>query len=125
MLVKYCINMDVTRMYIYNFIYYESMISEAARSKQTARAKNRSVHSPRLETIMMVEDVLSKAKVFGSKNRLWRALPKQVQYKTFTTILDYLQRSNKIAYDVDNSVIWTFADNAKLKRLLQEGTVLR
>lgn len=101
------------------------MSSDAARSKQTTRTKNKSAHSPRLETIMMVEDVLSKAKAFDSKNRLWRALPKQVQYKTFTTILDYLQRSNKIAYDKDNSVIWTFADNAKLKRLLQEGTVLR
>ncbi|MDP3780721.1 MAG: hypothetical protein Q8Q69_05990 [Nitrosopumilaceae archaeon] len=82
-------------------------------------------HMPRLDTIQMVEDMLSEAKEFDSKNKLWRALPKQVQYKTFTTILDYLQKSNKIIYDKDGSILWIFVDNPKLKKLHRESTVLR
>ena len=82
-------------------------------------------HMPRLDTIQMVEDMLSEAKEFDSKNKLWRTLPKQVQYKTFTTILDYLQKSNKIIYDKDGSILWIFVDNPKLKKLHRESTVLR
>jgi len=82
-------------------------------------------HMPRLDTIQMVEDMLSEAKEFDSKNKLWRALPKQVQYKTFTTILDYLEKSNKIIYDKDGSILWIFADNKKLKNLHKFSTRLR
>lgn len=82
-------------------------------------------HMPRLDTIQMVENMLSKAKEFDSKNKLWRTLPKQVQYKTFTTILDYLEKSNKIIYDKDGSILWIFVDNPKLKKLHRESTVLR
>lgn len=84
-----------------------------------------SSHMPRLDTIQMVEDAISEAKEFDSKNRLWRSLPKQVQYKTFTTILDYLERSNKIMYDKEGSILWIFADNLKLKKLHKESTILR
>lgn len=82
-------------------------------------------HMPRLDTIQMVEKMLAKEKEFSSKNKLWRALPKQVQYKTFTTILDYLEKSNKIIYDKDGSILWIFADNKKLKNLLKFSTRLR
>jgi hypothetical protein len=87
--------------------------------------KTTSSHMPRLDTIQMVEDTISKAKEFDSKNKLWRSLPKQVQYKTFTTILDYLAKSNKIMYDKKGSILWIFADNPKLKKLHRESTVLR
>lgn len=84
-----------------------------------------SSHMPRLDTIEMVEELISEKKEFSSKNRLWRALPKQVQYKTFTTILDYLEKSNKIMYDKKDTILWIFADNPKLKKLHRESTVLR
>ena len=82
-------------------------------------------HMPRLDTIEMVEETISDKKEFSSKNRLWRALPKQVQYKTFTTILDYLEKSNKIMYDKKGAILWIFADNPKLKKLHKESTLLR
>ncbi len=82
-------------------------------------------HMPRLDTIEMVEDIISDKKEFSSKNRLWRALPKQVQYKTFTTILDYLEKSNKIMYDKKGAILWIFADNPKLKKLHMKSKVLR
>ncbi len=88
-------------------------------------SKTTSLHMPRLDTIEMVEKLISEKKEFSSKNRLWRALPKQVQYRTFTTILDYLTRSNKIMYDRKGAILWIFADNPKLKRLHRESTALR
>ena len=84
-----------------------------------------SSHMPRLDTIQMVEDTISEAKEFDSKNKLWRTLPKQVQYKTFTTILDYLEKSNKIMYDKEGTILWIFANNPKIKKLHRKSTVLR
>ena len=91
--------------------------------KQSSR--NTSSHMPRLDTIQMVEEIISGKKEFSSKNRLWRTLQKQVKYKTFTTMLDYLEKSNKIMYDKKGSILWIFADNPKLKKLHRESTVLR
>ena len=88
-------------------------------------SRTTSSHMPRLDTIQMVEDMVSEAKEFDSKNKLWRALPKQVQYKTFITILDYLEKSNKIIYDKKGAILWIFADNPKLKKLHRESTLLR
>ena len=90
--------------------------------KQSSRTMS---HMPRLDTIEMVEDMISEQKEFSSKNRLWRSLPKQVQYKTFTTILNYLEKSNKIMYDKEGTILWIFVDNPKLKKLHRESTVLR
>lgn len=80
---------------------------------------------PRLDTIQMVEKILKKEKSFSTKNKLWRKLPRQVQYPTFTKILDYLEESNKITYDKNDAIVWIFADNSKLKKLLKESTRLR
>ncbi len=82
-------------------------------------------HMPRLDTIEMVETMISEKKEFSSKNKLWRSLPKQIQYKTFTTILDYLERSNKIMYDKKGAILWIFVNNSKLRKLHRESTVLR
>lgn len=94
--------------------------------KRSGKQRSRTMsHMPRLDTIEMVEDVISEQKEFSSKNRLWRSLPKQVQYKTFTTILGYLEKSNKIMYDKEGTILWIFVDNPKLKKLHRESTVLR
>lgn len=94
--------------------------------KRSGKQRSRIMsHMPRLDTIEMVEDMISKQKEFSSKNRLWRSLPKQVQYKTFTTILDYLEKSNKIMYDKKGAILWIFVDNPKLKKLHRQSTALR
>lgn len=82
-------------------------------------------HMPRLDTIQMVEEAIAAAKEFGSKNKLWRTLPKQVQYRTFTTILDYLENSNKIMYDKKGAILWIFADRPKIRNLHRQSTALR
>jgi hypothetical protein len=86
---------------------------------------SKTVHSPRLDTIRMVETAIKKSKKYQSRNQLWRSLPKQVQYPTFKAVLDYLEESNKIMFDKDGSIIWIFADNPKLKKLLAKSTQLR
>lgn len=86
---------------------------------------SKTIHSPRLDTIKMVENAIKKAKKYPSKNKLWRSLEKQVQYPTFKEILNYLEESNKITYDKDGAIIWIFADNPKLRKLLTESAKLR
>jgi len=83
------------------------------------------IHEPTLGTIRMVENALKRTKRYPSKNQLWRSLPKQMQYPTFKATLDYLEESKKIIYDRDGSIIWIFADNPKLKKLLRETTRFR
>lgn len=83
-----------------------------------------SVSNPTLDTIKMVEQVLSEMSEYSSKNKLWRALPRQVQYPTFKAVLDYLEGSNKIMYDKDGTIIWIFVDNPKLKRLKETSKSL-
>lgn len=73
--------------------------------------------NPTLDTIRMIEQTLSKMSEYPSKNKLWRTLPRQVQYPTFKAVLGYLEESNKIMYDKDGTIVWTFVDNPKLKRL--------
>lgn len=85
---------------------------------------SKTTHSPRLDTIRMIEGAIKKAKTYPSKNQLWRSLEKQVQYPTFKSVLDYLEESNKIMYDKDGAIIWIFADTPKLKKLLA-GTKFR
>lgn len=101
-------------------------MSRVILQKRSGKQSSRTIsHMPRLDTIEMVEDLVSDKKEFSSKNRLWRALPKQVQYKTLITILNYLEKSNKIMYDKKGAILWIFADNSKLKKLQKESTVLR
>ncbi|MGI0059832.1 MAG: hypothetical protein ACREBJ_08690 [Nitrosotalea sp.] len=101
------------------------MSSKTVLKKSTKHNSRTISHMPRLDTIQMVEDAILKQKEYESKNKLWRSLPKQVQYKTFTTILDYLEKSNKIIYDKDGSIIWVFANNPKLRKLHRTSAVLR
>jgi hypothetical protein len=82
-------------------------------------------HSPNLETVLMVEKTISKKGEFDSRHKLWRSLPKQVQYQTFKTILTYLENSNKIMLDKKGAVIWIFTDSPKLEQLHKISTRLR
>ena len=94
-------------------------------SKAVLKKANRSrTSNPTLDTIKMVEQALSKESQYTSKNRLWRMLPRQVQYPTFKAVLDYLEESNKIMYDKDGTIIWTFVENPKLKKLLKSSKSL-
>ncbi len=54
------------------------------------------LHSPTLESILMVEKTAKKYSGMYGKYQLWNKLPRKMMYQTFQSILDYLQESNKI-----------------------------
>ena len=94
-------------------------------SKVVLKSKKIKINTnPTLDTIKMVEQTLSKMSEYPTKNKLWRAMPRQVQYPTFKAVLNYLEESNKIMYDKDGTIIWIFVDNPKLKRLVKSSKPL-
>ncbi|MBM3903777.1 MAG: hypothetical protein FJ357_01330 [Thaumarchaeota archaeon] len=83
-------------------------------------------HTPTLKTIEMIERVLAEGKEFSSRNKLSRALPKQVQPKTIDAVLNYLERSNKVMRDKKGAILWIFAeDSPKLMKLHKKSTALK
>lgn len=82
-------------------------------------------HSPTLDTQLMIERCIREAGSFPSRRALMRALPRQVEYPTLAKILLYLEASNKILLAEDGSIVWVFADNPKLLRLLTESPAIR
>lgn len=63
---------------------------------------------PRLDTVLMVENAIRKAKDYPTKAQLYRSLPKKTMYQTFNLILDYLEYSGKIIIDKDGAIIWVW-----------------
>lgn len=82
------------------------------------------LHEPQLDTILMVEKAIKEAETYPTKKELWKCLPRQIQYQTFSRILEYLESSNKIVFD-GRKIVWVFADNPKLKALIDESVRLR
>ena len=83
------------------------------------------LHYPRLDTVLMVEEQIKKAKEYPTKAELLRSLPKKVMYQTFLLILDYLEQSNKIYIDKrDGRIVWIWNPKG-VKELLEKGLVVR
>ena len=72
--------------------------------------------SPTLNTVLMVEETLSKAHGLLTIGKLKRLLPKQVMHQTLMAIIDYLEYSGKIVFHND-SVLWAFKPQSKLKAM--------
>ena len=72
----------------------------------TSEAK--SVHSPRLDTVLMVESFIREHSGEYKKRALWENLPKKMMYQTFSTIISYLKDSGKIATDADKKICWIY-----------------
>ncbi len=82
------------------------------------------MHSPTLESVIMVEKTIRKYSQECGKYQLWRKLPKKMMYQTFQVILAYLEQSGKIIIDKDGCIIWTF-DPEGIKKILANGVRLR
>ena len=79
-----------------------------------------SKHSPTLNTVLMVEEVLREAKQLLTIAELKRRLPKKIMHQTLMQILDYLQFSGKIIIGT-KGVLWIFAERKELEELLKRG----
>ena len=82
------------------------------------------LHSPTLESVIMVEKTIQKYSQECGKYQLWKKLPKKMMYQTFQTILDYLENSGKIIIDRDGIVIWTY-NPEQIRKLISQGVKLR
>jgi len=82
------------------------------------------LHEPQLDTIMMVEKTIIEADEYPTRTRLWKSLPRGVQYQTFCRILDYLEASGKIVFN-DDKIIYTGVSNPKLRALLDSSVRVR
>ena len=72
----------------------------------------------------MVEKAIQKYSQECGKYQLWKKLPKKMMYKTFQTILDYLENSGKILIGKDGCVIWTY-NPEMIRKLVSQGVKLR
>lgn len=82
------------------------------------------LHSPTLESVIMVEKTIQKFSQECGKYQLWKKLPKKMMYQTFQTILDYLENSGKIMIDKEGIIIWTY-NPEQIRKLISEGVKLR
>ena len=83
--------------------------------------KEKQVHWPTLNTVMMVEETLKKMnESVISVADLKRKLPRQVNHITLMVILEYLERSNKIAATL-KGITWIENNNLNLKKAILQG----
>jgi hypothetical protein len=98
--------------------------SEGKKRQSTKAAPKRRQIMPRLDTLEMIEDAIRKEQYFESKTKLWKSLPRGVQYGTLGVALSYLERSNKITRNKDGSLIWIFMEGEKARKSLEESIEL-
>ena len=90
--------------------------------KMSQMIKQKPAHWPTLNTVIMVEETLK-----NSENsvitiaELKRKLPRQVNHNTLILILEYLERSGKIAVGL-KGITWIYTDSRILKELIIKGT---
>ncbi|PIU76099.1 hypothetical protein COS75_00820 [Candidatus Pacearchaeota archaeon CG06_land_8_20_14_3_00_35_12] len=82
------------------------------------------LHSPTLESVIMVENTIQKYSQECGKYQLWKKLPKKMMYQTFLVILNYLKESGKIIIDKDGCIIWTY-NPKRIKELISKKLILK
>lgn len=80
--------------------------------------KNEILRYPRLDTVLMIEEAVRKARGDLTTTQIWKSLSKKVMWQTYLTALEYLEYSGKIIIEKDKHVIWIWNPEAiqKLKR---------
>jgi hypothetical protein len=81
------------------------------------------MHSPRLATVLMVEETLKKAGEVIKVSELKRRLPRKVMHGTLLQILNYLQQSGKIIITT-KGVLWIYTPRNELDGLAKSGLKL-
>ncbi len=62
--------------------------------------------SPRLETVIMVEQFIKENNGEFRKTELFNNIPKKIMWGTFNVILKYLYENNKIGIDKEGFIIY-------------------
>lgn len=82
------------------------------------------IHSPTLESVIMVEKTIEKYSQEFGKYQIWKKLPRKMMYQTFLVILDYLQKSGKIIIDKDGCIIWIW-NPKRIRELSKNNLIIR
>jgi hypothetical protein len=77
--------------------------------------------SPRLETVLMVEKFIEEHSGEYKKTELFNNLPKSMMWGTFSVILEYLYKSNKIGLDRNGILVWIWNPEASRKFIKRKG----
>jgi hypothetical protein len=81
-------------------------------------------HSPTLNTVIMVERVLENMnESIITIPQLKKILPKQINHNTLKIILEYLEKSNKIAVSI-KGISWIHNTNVNLRNAINNGLEL-
>lgn len=81
------------------------------------------LHSPTLESVIMVEKTIYKYSQQYGKYQLWKKLPRKMMYQTYQVILEYLEGSGKIMIDSDGCIIWTY-NPQRIQKLINEDLLV-
>jgi hypothetical protein len=88
---------------------------------KTKTKKEKHITSPRLSTILMVENALENMDDSVIKvSKLKKILPKKINHNTLLTVLDYLQKNNKIYMSV-KGITWLVNDSPKWKEAIRKS----
>ncbi len=85
---------------------------------------NTILHSPTLESVIMVEKTIAKYSAECGKYQLWKKLPKKMMYQTFLVIINYLRESGKIIIDRDGCIIWIW-NPKKIRELESKKLIIK
>lgn len=86
--------------------------------------KTRDAPSPTLDTILMVEETIKGSKdSIVSVAEIKRILPRKVNHNTLMRILEYLEKSNKIAVTL-KGITWIHDTDPTIRRLIATGREL-
>lgn len=78
-------------------------------------------HSPTLNTIRMVEDILKNLELYTIKfSDLKKQLPKKVNHNTLKEIIRYLEESGKVHITIDG-ITWIYNPSKKLKSAIENS----
>lgn len=81
-------------------------------------------HSPTLNTVLMVEEVIRNSKdSVITIPEIKRALPRQVNHATLKIVLEYLEESGKIAVTL-KGITWIHNTNPNLRSAIAKGLEL-
>ncbi len=64
--------------------------------------------SPRLDTLVMVEEFIKEHSGEYKKTELFHSLPRKIMWGTFNVILQYLWNNNKIGIDKEDYMIYVW-----------------
>lgn len=74
--------------------------------------------------VNIVENIIKNFDTYPTYQDIYKKLSRRISEQNFNNIMKFLEKTNKILYDKDNTIIWIFADNKKSKKILKQSTIV-